>query len=177
MMRDRYATVACGGKAGSVAHMPTRWEIRRLADGEAARVGRVLGLARLHQGDGFYLVAWDGDEPIGHAHLALTDPPELQDVEVRESHRRRGVASALCAEAERAAGAAGFATLQVTVSAESSGAQALYRRLGFTDTGAPPRRVVGTIQIRTGPLHVDDTLLVWEKPLNPPQPAAPGTAP
>jgi hypothetical protein len=62
------------------------WEIRPLADGETDVVGTVLGLARLHSGDGLYLVAWDGSEPVGHAHLALADPPEMQDVEVRETH-------------------------------------------------------------------------------------------
>ncbi|HYX87684.1 MAG TPA: GNAT family N-acetyltransferase, partial [Gaiellales bacterium] len=70
------------------------WEIRRLAPNEIDRVGAVLGLARLGGGAGVYLVAWEGDVPLGHAHLALTDPPELQDVEVRPEHRRRGVASA-----------------------------------------------------------------------------------
>jgi ribosomal protein S18 acetylase RimI-like enzyme len=145
--------------------MGEEWQVRRLAEGEADPVGSVLGLARLHQGDGFYLVAWDGDEPAGHAHLALTDPPEVQDVEVREAFRRRGVATALCAAAEAEARAAGFDRLTVTVSAHSPAAQALYERLGFADTGTPPRRVVGTIQIRTGPLEVDDTLLLWEKPI------------
>jgi hypothetical protein len=51
------------------------------------------------------------------------------------------------------------------VSADSPAAQALYRKLGFADTGIPPRRVKGTVQIRTGPLEVDDTLLTWETPL------------
>jgi Acetyltransferase (GNAT) family len=50
-------------------------------------VGAVLALARLDQGDGFYLVAWEDGEPIGHAYLALTDPPELEDVSVRREHR------------------------------------------------------------------------------------------
>lgn len=128
-------------------------------------MGSVLGLARLYQGDGFYLVAWDGDEPVGHAHLALTDPPEMQDVEVRETHRRRGVASALTAEVESQARAHGAHELQITVSIDRLGAQELYRRLGFTDTGLPPRRVLGTVHIRTGPLEVDDTLLTWRKRL------------
>jgi ribosomal protein S18 acetylase RimI-like enzyme len=141
------------------------WEIRPLADGEADFVGTVLGLARLHSGDGLYLVAWDGPEPVGHAHLALTDPPEMQDVEVRETHRRRGIASALTAAVEAEARARGHATLRVTVSADSPAAQALYRKLGFAETGIPPRRVKGTVQIRTGPLEVDDTLLTWETPL------------
>ena len=93
-------------------------QIRELAPDEVERVGAVLGLARLGQGDGYYLVAWEDEEPVGHAHLALTDPPEL------------------------------------------------HRDLGYHDVGIPPRRVHGTIQIRTGPLEVDDTLLTWEKSLD-----------
>jgi hypothetical protein len=26
-----------------------------------------------------------------------------------------------------------------------------------------PQRVKGTVQIRTGPIEVDDTILIWEK--------------
>lgn len=121
------------------------WQIRELTATEVDRVGAVLGLSRLGQGDGFYLVAWEDDEPLGHAHLALTDPPELQDVSVQR--RRRGVASALA------------------VSIDNEAAQTLYRGLGYRDAGVPPRRVQGAIQIRTGPLEVDDTLLTWEKAL------------
>ncbi len=140
-------------------------EIRVLEPDEVDRVVAVLGLSRLHQGDGFYLVAWRGEEPLGHAHLALTDPPELQDVSVRPEHRRRGVASALTAAAERAACERGFRLLRLEVSAGDEAAQALYRGLGYTDAGVPPRRVLGTVMLRTGPLEVDDTLLTWEKRL------------
>jgi ribosomal protein S18 acetylase RimI-like enzyme len=139
--------------------------IRPLAAEEVGAVGAVLGLARLHQGDGRYLVAWDDDEPVGHAYLRLTDPPELQDVEVREAHRRRGVGSALTGAAEREALERGFARLRLEVSVEATGAQALYRKLGYADSGLPPRRVQGRITIRTGPIDVDDTLLTWDKRL------------
>ena len=139
--------------------------IARLAPADVGRVVAAgLGLARLHQpGDGFYLVAWDGDEPVGHAHVALADPPELQDVEVLPAHRRRGVATALTRAAEAAVAAEGHERLTLTVSAAGEAAQALYRSLGYADTGLPPRRVQGTITIRSGPLEVDDTLLTWEK--------------
>ena len=139
--------------------------IRELAPDEVERVAAVLGLARLHSENGVYLVAWDGDEPLGHARLAYKDPPELQDVEVRVEHRRRGVASALTLAAEREAAAHGHDRLRLTVSDANDAAQALYRGLGYADAGLPPKRVQGTIQIRTGPLEVDDTLLTWEKPL------------
>ncbi len=129
----------------------------------------LLGLARLDQGDGFYLVAWDGDQPAGHAHLALTDPPELQDVEVSARYRRRGVGSALTAAAEAEAQRRGFDRLRVTVSVDNAAAQALYRTLGYGDAGMPPRRVLGTVMIRTGPLEVDDTLLTWDKRLAGPE--------
>ncbi|MGN6378273.1 MAG: hypothetical protein ACTHNU_04925, partial [Gaiellales bacterium] len=69
--------------------MPGDWQVTRLQPVQGDRVGAVLGLARVGQGDGFYLVAWDGDEPAGHAYLALTEPPEMQDVEVRAAYRRR----------------------------------------------------------------------------------------
>jgi ribosomal protein S18 acetylase RimI-like enzyme len=148
-----------------VADRLAEWEIRVLAPEEIERVGAVLGLARLDQGGGFYLVAWGCDEPAGHAHLALGDPPELQDVEVRADYRRRGVASSLTAAVEAEARARGLERLRVTVSVDNQPAQALYRKLGYLDSGVPPRRVQGTIQIRTGPLEVDDTLLTWEKAL------------
>jgi ribosomal protein S18 acetylase RimI-like enzyme len=141
------------------------WDIRPLAPEQVDRVAEVLGLARLDQGDGFYLVAWDGDQPAGHAHLALTDPPELQDVEVSPQYRRRGVGSALTAAAEAEALKRGFDRLRVTVSVDNVAAQALYRTLGYGDAGLPPRRVLGTVMIRTGPLEVDDTLLTWDKRL------------
>jgi ribosomal-protein-alanine N-acetyltransferase len=132
---------------------------------EVERVADVLGLSRLYQGNGFYLVAWQSGDPLGHAHLALTDPPELQDVSVRPEHRRRGVASALTVAAEREARNRGFERLTLTVSIDNEAAQALYRRCGYTDAGLPPKRVQGTIQVRTGPLEVDDTLLTWTKDL------------
>jgi ribosomal protein S18 acetylase RimI-like enzyme len=141
------------------------WEVRPLTPEQVDRVAAVLGLARLDQGDGFYLVAWDGDRPVGHAHLALTDPPELQDFEVSAPYRRRGVGSALTAAAEAEALKRGFDRLRVTVSVDNAAAQALYRTLGYGDAGMPPRRVLGTVMIRTGPLEVDDTLLTWDKRL------------
>ena len=142
--------------------------VRPLADDEVATVlASGLGLARLPRGDGsFYLVAWDEAEPLGHAHLALSDPPELQDVSVLERHRRRGVASALTHAAEAETVARGWDRLTLTVSVDNVVAQAVYRKLGYRDTGLPPRRVTGTVQIRSGPLEVDDTLLTWSKSLS-----------
>jgi len=139
--------------------------VRRLTDDEVERVASVLGLARLYQGNGFYLVAWENDDPVGHAYVALTDPPELEDVQVRPEHRRKGVAAALTAAAEDNARSLGFNRLRLEVSKENLAAQALYRSCGFTDTGAPARRVHGPIVLRAGTIYVDDILLTWEKTL------------
>jgi hypothetical protein len=54
------------------------------------------------------------------------------------------------------------------VSVDSPAARALYASLGYLDVGIAPRRVVGTIEIRTGPIDVDDTLLTLEKALDGP---------
>jgi RimJ/RimL family protein N-acetyltransferase len=97
--------------------------------------------------------------------VALTDPPELQDVSVLPPYRRQGVASALTRAAEETALASGHDELTLTVSVASSAAQALYASLGYQDTGQAPRRVQGTVQIRSGPLEVDDMLLTWHKTL------------
>jgi ribosomal protein S18 acetylase RimI-like enzyme len=139
--------------------------IRRLLPEEIGAVGAVLGLARLDQGDGFYLVAWAHDQPIGHLHLAVTDPPELQDVVVRSGFRRRGVARQLTDAAGQEARSLGFTRLRLSVGIDNVAAHALYRSCGFLDVGVPARRVQGTVQIRTGPIEVDDTLLTWEKTL------------
>ncbi len=140
-------------------------DVRPLDAAEVDVVLAVLDLARLDQGDGFYLVAWGGAEPLGHAHLALTDPPELQDVLVRADARGRGVARALVEAAAREVRVRGGDRLTLMVSADDARAREVYRRLGFVDAGLPPRRVVGTVRIRTGPIEVDDTLLTLERPV------------
>jgi GNAT superfamily N-acetyltransferase len=146
-------------------HEAAPYVIRRLADDEIGRVTPVLTLARLHQESGYYLVAWQEADPVGHARLALTDPPELQDVLVHPSHRRRGIATSLTAAVEREARALGLVLIQLQVSAADDGTQALYHKCGYVDAGRPPVRVKGTVQVRSGPIYVDDTLLVWEKHL------------
>ena len=142
-------------------------EIRPLAPEDVdAVIGAGLGLARLPLRRGaLYLVAWDGARPVGHAHLSEGNPPEVGDVEVLPRRRGRGLGTALMHAAEQEAAQRGNDRLRLSVSATADRPQSLYRRLGYVDTGLPPRRVKGTIQIRSGPLEVDDTLLTWEKDL------------
>jgi hypothetical protein len=42
----------------------------------------------------------------------------------------------------------------------------MYHGCGYVDAGIAPKRVKGRIEIRTGPIEVDDTILTWEKVLD-----------
>ena len=129
-------------------------------------MGRALPLSRLRKPTGEYLVAWESGDPVGHAHIEWgMDPPELQDVFVLPSHRRRGVATRLTEAAEERVRTSGGAVLSLTVGEGNAAARALYRRLGYVRTAEPPRRVKGTVVLRTGPIEVDDVLLPLEKRL------------
>ena len=139
-------------------------EIRPYAGGN--RELELLPLSRLGQPSGEYLVAWLQGEPVGHAYLARDgDPPELQDVWVRDDHRRRGIATALTRAAEARAARLGHERLTLEVSETNGPARALYERLGYVRTADPPRPVRGTVQLRAGPLEVDDVLVRYERRL------------
>jgi ribosomal protein S18 acetylase RimI-like enzyme len=142
-------------------------EVRPLGDDEVDAVEERLPLHRLGAPGGEYLVAWEDGQPVGHAHVAWEhEPPELQDVFVPEALRRRGIGAALSRAFEAQARKRGHRLVGLEVSQDNTGAIALYERLGYVRTGDPPRRVVGTVQLRTGPLEVDDTLLRYEKSLS-----------
>ena len=141
-------------------------DVRPLRPDERDRVSELLPLSRLDQPHGAYLIAWIDEEPVGHAHVDWrTDPPELQDVYVVEPCRRRGIASELTRAAEAEVSARGGTCLSLTVSVSNPSARTLYEKLGYAPTGEPPWRVQGTVQLRTGPLEVDDTLMRLEKRL------------
>ncbi len=147
-------------------------EIRPLAASELASVDAVLPLHRLDQdGDGTYLVAWDGDDPVGHAHVAWTESelglPELQDFFVLPHRRNEGIGTRLTEAAERLARDRGHERCSIGVSVDNDGARRLYERLGYRLSDAPPKRVVGTILLRGEPLHVDDTIVFLTKELGP----------
>ena len=77
---------------------------------EVAYVDRCLPLSRLDQqlAEGStYLVAWDDDQPVGHAHIAWLGTHlgllEIQDVYVVPEQRCRGIAAQLTHAAEQEA--------------------------------------------------------------------------
>jgi GNAT superfamily N-acetyltransferase len=147
--------------------------VRLLKPSEVAYVDSRLPLSRLDQQaeqGSSYLIAWEGDEPVGHAHLAWEETrlgvPEVQDVYVVPERRSRGIATLLNDAAERAVRARGWDSISLSVSKDGNpGARRLYERLGYVDAGLEPVRVSGTIMLRGRPFEVDDTLVYLRKPL------------
>jgi GNAT superfamily N-acetyltransferase len=117
-----------------------------------------------------YLIAWNGEEPVGHAHLAWRGThlrlPEIQDMFVLPELREQGIGTTLVHAAEQAARDRGWERISLSVSRDGNPtARRLYERLGYTDAGVAPVRTVGVIQLRGQPFHVDDTLLYLTKTL------------
>jgi GNAT superfamily N-acetyltransferase len=137
-------------------------DVRELTDADVERIGDRLPLHRLESAQ-TYLVAWDGRDPVGHAHLAwegtLLGVPEIGDVFVPTELRGQGIGTKLSEAAEQMARRRGHREISISASVANEGALRLYRRLGYRDAGLPPRRVQGTIIVRAGPLEVDDTLV------------------
>ena len=133
-----------------------------MTDADVARIADRLPLHRLEQAQ-TYLVAWDGSEPVGHAHVAWEKTtlgvPEIGDVFVPAELRGRGIGRELSEAAEEMARVRGHGQISISASIENEGALRLYRRLGYRDAGLVPKRVQGTIIVRAGPMEVDDTLL------------------
>jgi ribosomal protein S18 acetylase RimI-like enzyme len=116
-----------------------------------------------------YLVAWEGDVPVGHAHVTWSDTklgvPEIQDVFVTQRHRRRGVGTALARAAEELAAGRGQTRISLSFGIANEAARRLYERLGYRDAGLDPERVEGSIVIRGAAVDVDDTLVYLVKEL------------
>ena len=144
-------------------------DIRELTEAEVPSVDERLPLSRLDVAQ-TYLVAWDGDDPVGHAHLAWSGTtlgiPEVQDVYVLPERRRQGVATELSRAAEQLVAAGGLKQISIGASVRNDGALRLYRRLGYRDAELPPQRVQGTIIIRGVPMDIDDTLVYLVKELS-----------
>jgi GNAT superfamily N-acetyltransferase len=142
--------------------------VRQLAADEVELVDARLPLNRLDTAQ-TYLVAWDGVDPLGHAHVAWVGTtlgvPEIQDMFVRPELRGRGIGTALTQACERLAAERGHARISLSHDAESDAVRRLYERLGYADAGIDPVRVEGTIMLRGEPLEVDAMLVYLVKPL------------
>ena len=127
-----------------------------------------LPLSRL-DGAQTYIVAWDGGDPVGHAHVAWTGTkvgvPEVQDLFVRPERRREGIATELTRAAERLAVGRGYERLSLGFGVDNVAARRLYGKLGYRDAGLPPERHLGTILIRSRTVDIDDTVVYLVKDL------------
>ncbi len=141
-------------------------EVRLMAPEDKRLVDRRLPLHRLDQPGAEYLVAWAGTEPVGHACLdSREDPLQLQDVFVPEGQRRRGIATQLSEAAEELVRSRGHRRIALDVDVENEAARALYERLGYHETGDPPRHQSGTIILRGKPFSFDVHLIDLVKDL------------
>jgi GNAT superfamily N-acetyltransferase len=106
-------------------------------------------LERQREGLGDLLVAWLDERPAGEVYLRrephphpdiwanLPDVPVINHLEVAEAYRRRGVGTALLAEAERHAFAHGHSLVCLAVGVDNP-ARALYDARGYEDWGHGP---------------------------------------
>jgi GNAT superfamily N-acetyltransferase len=134
---------------------------------ELETVDAHLPLDRLDQPGGEWLVAWEDGVPLGHVHLDWrVNPPEVQNLYVSESHRRRGIGTLLTSAAEERVRARGFDQIALEVDVEEPAPRALYEKLGYRETGASPERKRGTILLRGQPFSFDATLIELVKRLN-----------
>ena len=154
--------------------------VTELQPADLEKVDRHLPLSRLDQQareGSTYLIAWEDDRPVGHAHIAWDGThlavPEIQDVFVVPELRRRGIASQLTHAAEDEARRRGWDRISLSVSrSDNPAAVRLYAKLGYVDAGVEPVRVLGQIMLRGRPFDVDDTLVCLAKDLS--RPGQPG---
>ncbi|MBZ2198320.1 GNAT family N-acetyltransferase [Occultella gossypii] len=93
-------------------------------------------VAKVANGDpvGTAVIHWDGYHD-GDVADQLGPIPEIATVHVAERARSRGVGTALIAEAECRIAGRGHPRVCLGVGLDNARAQALYERLGYTDTG------------------------------------------
>jgi ribosomal-protein-alanine N-acetyltransferase len=113
-------------------------------------------LAQVASGARFYVVARCGRDVVGYAGLWMipaTDGGEahVTNIVVAESHRRRGIATALMLSLAERARAAGSTAWTLEVRSSATGAHELYRRFGFAPAG-----------VRRGYYeHGEDAVVMW----------------
>ena len=138
---------------GPTVRLLRREELDLFAEALPAWNSREYGkrLASQEQGRLAQLVAWDRDLPVGRAMLVFPgheewsisahreNCPEVRDVMVAATHRRRGVATSLMAAIEQVAQDGGWSRvgLSVSLDGDATAARALYERLGYHPAHGP----------------------------------------
>jgi ribosomal protein S18 acetylase RimI-like enzyme len=140
---------------------PIPVDVRAMMRAELSAVERALGspsypgiharrLAWQEGGEATYLIAWHGDEPLGHLLVrwggaqredvpsALRERPYLEAAAVRPEYQSRGVGTQIFEAAHALAQERGFAAIGLAVGIENVRARALYDRLGYVESGIAP---------------------------------------
>lgn len=120
------------------------------------RIDHAKRLTRQARGRCLYLVAWQGQTPLGHVILNWDSDTEGEPEAVRALHiprvedlwtmpdfRRRGVAQMLMSEVESLAKAKGFTRIGLDVAPDNQAALELYSRRGYVNLGIPQYRIGG----------------------------------
>ena len=130
-------------------------DVRPLAADELDVVERTLArypgkhrerLAGQRRGESVYLIAWDGNEPVGHLNLRLRGrklpdrarrlaAAQVEDLRVARAHRRRGVARRLLRRAAEKASEYGFNVIGLGVDIGNTPARRLYFAEGYEESG------------------------------------------
>jgi ribosomal protein S18 acetylase RimI-like enzyme len=123
--------------------------------GELALVERLLPrypgkhrerLEAQHRGECVYLIAWEGNEPVGHLNLRVRGrklpdrarrlgAAQIEDLSVATPRRRRGIGTKLMRRAQEEAAARGFGTIGLGVDIGNAPARRLYRQEGYLESG------------------------------------------
>jgi len=120
-----------------------------------------------------YLIAWQGDAPVGHLLLTWTGPdqepmrsaipdcPEVGALFVRKEMRSRGIGGCLMEKAEHLVGSRGIHQVGLAVGIDNTNAQRLYRRRGYVDVGFPQFTVSWTYLDKDGREQIEGEECVY----------------
>lgn len=125
-------------------------------------------------GEGLYLIAWHGAEPVGHFllrwHGPTDDPtgeypghtPCLESGATKPAYQRRGVATRMIGEAERIAREKGFTRIGLAVgSTDNPLARRLYERLGYRDWGRGEFTISWDYEARDGRKGTESEVCIY----------------
>jgi len=130
---------------------------------------------RQQQGLVTYLIAWQGNEPVGHGLVKWQRPtndpvapllqqpcPDLEDLFVVEELRSQGIGTQILRAAEEMAGKRGFHQLGLSADVEENDrARKLYKRLGYDDPGFAPFTERYEYVDQAGQAHVWEGLCIY----------------
>lgn len=98
------------------------------------------------KGEATWLIAWIGDEPVGHLLIKWNGAPDeyiqnhvyehypyLQNLAVKISHQRKGIGTQLVNTAEKMIKNNGHKRVGMAVSTENDSAKQLYGKLGYKE--------------------------------------------